>query len=83
MAPAVDRQQTGRDHYDCETTVAISPTGRSRSEADALSCALGYHCGTYVSKCPVRFADLKMGTMLIGKASYTSSRGDPVSASGA
>ena len=43
------------------------PSGRRIAEADALGLVLGYTCGNDVSQRPIQFAEMKMGTLLIGK----------------
>lgn len=74
--------EAGRVDYECELTVVIGRTARRVSEADALSCVLGYTCGNDVSQRPIQFAEMKMGTMLIGKAFDTFSPIGPVIATG-
>ena len=74
--------EAGRVDYECELTVVIGKTARRVSEQDALGCVLGYTCGNDVSQRPIQFAEMKMGTMLIGKAFDTFSPIGPVIATG-
>ncbi len=74
--------EAGRVDYECELTVVIGKTARRVSEQDAPGCVLGYTCGNDVSQRPIQFAEMKMGTMLIGKGFDTFSPLGPVIATG-
>ncbi len=56
-----------RVDYECELAVVLGRGGRRVSEADALGLVLGYTCANDVSQRPIQFAEMKMGTLLIGK----------------
>ena len=56
-----------RVDYECELAVVLKKGGRRVAEADALDLVLGYTCGNDVSQRPIQFAEMKMGTLLIGK----------------
>ncbi|MBL8377219.1 MAG: fumarylacetoacetate hydrolase family protein [Burkholderiales bacterium] len=66
--PIVYPLEAGRVDYECELTVVIGKTARRVSEADALDHVFGYTCGNDVSQRPIQFAEMKLGTLLIGKA---------------
>lgn len=74
--------EAGRVDYECELTVVIGNTARRVSEQDALSHVLGYTCGNDVSQRPIQFAEMKMGTLLIGKGFDTFCPLGPVIATG-
>ena len=74
--------EAGRVDYECELTVVLGKTARRVSEQDALGCVLGYTCGNDVSQRPIQFAEMKMGTMLVGKAFDTFCPLGPVIATG-
>lgn len=74
--------ETGRVDYECELTVVIGRGGRRIAESDALAHVLGYTCANDVSHRPIQFAEMKMGTLLVGKAFDTFCPLGPVIATG-
>ena len=60
----------------------IGRGGRRIAEADALAHVLGYTCANDVSHRPIQFAEMKMGTLLVGKAFDTFCPLGPVIATG-
>ena len=74
--------EAGRVDYECELTVVIGKTARRVSEQDALDYVLGYTCGNDISQRPIQFAEMKMGTLLIGKGFDTFCPLGPVIATG-
>jgi 2-keto-4-pentenoate hydratase/2-oxohepta-3-ene-1,7-dioic acid hydratase in catechol pathway len=48
--------------------VVIGRGGRRIAEGEALAHVLGYTCANDVSHRPIQFAEMKMGTLLVGKA---------------
>ncbi len=54
-------------HYEGELAVVIGKKARHLSEQDALSCVLGYTISNDVSERVIQFAEMKQGTLLLGK----------------
>jgi 2-keto-4-pentenoate hydratase/2-oxohepta-3-ene-1,7-dioic acid hydratase in catechol pathway len=69
-------------HYEGELTAVIGRRARHLSEDEALDAVLGYTCGNDVSERTVQFAEMAMGTMLVGKSFDTFCPIGPVIATG-
>lgn len=80
--PIVIPREAGRVDYECELVAVIGRGGRRIAEADALAHVLGYTCANDVSHRPIQFAEMKMGTLLVGKAFDTFCPVGPVIATG-
>lgn len=55
-------------HFEAEVAVVIGKPARRVSEADALTCVLGFTCGNDVSERVIQSAEMSQGCLLIGKA---------------
>lgn len=66
--PIIYPREGGRVDYECELTVVIGRGGRRIPESEAAAHILGYTCGNDVSQRPIQRAEMKMGSLLIGKA---------------
>lgn len=66
--PIVYPLEAGRVDYECELTVVIGRGGRRIPESKVAEHILGYTCGNDVSQRPIQRAEMKMGTLLVGKA---------------
>ncbi len=55
-------------HFEAEVAVVIGKPARGVSEAKALDHVLGYTCGNDVSERVIQGAEMKQGSLLIGKA---------------
>ena len=53
--------------FEAELVVVIGKEARHVSEANALDYVLGYCCGNDVSARMIQFAEMDMGTLLVGK----------------
>ncbi|HUT48140.1 MAG TPA: fumarylacetoacetate hydrolase family protein [Alphaproteobacteria bacterium] len=69
-------------HFEGELTAIIGRKARHLSEDDALDAVLGYTCGNDVSERTVQFAEMAMGTMLVGKSFDTFCPIGPIIATG-
>jgi 2-keto-4-pentenoate hydratase/2-oxohepta-3-ene-1,7-dioic acid hydratase in catechol pathway len=73
----------GKDvHYEAELAVVIGRKSRRLAEADALGAVLGYTCANDVSERVIQFAEMALGTMLMGKSFDTFCPLGPVIATG-
>jgi 2-keto-4-pentenoate hydratase/2-oxohepta-3-ene-1,7-dioic acid hydratase in catechol pathway len=61
-------REPGRVDYECELAVVIGRGGRRIADRDGLAHVLGYTCANDVSHRPIQFAEMKLGTLLVGKA---------------
>jgi len=68
--------------YEGELVAVIGRKARHVSEAEALDAVLGYTCGNDVSERTIQFAEMKTGTMLVGKSFDTFCPLGPVIATG-
>ncbi len=62
--------------------MVLKKGGRRVLEADAPGLVLGYTCGNDVSQRAIQFAEMKMGTLLIGKGFDSFCPQGPVIATG-
>jgi 2-keto-4-pentenoate hydratase/2-oxohepta-3-ene-1,7-dioic acid hydratase in catechol pathway len=66
--PIVYPRQGKRVDYECELAVVIGRKVRRVPEAGALDVVFGYTCANDVSERSIQFAEMKTGTMVIGKS---------------
>lgn len=66
--PIVYPRQGKRVDYECELAVVIGRKVRRVRESQALDAVLGYTCANDVSERSIQFAEMKMGSMVIGKS---------------
>jgi 2-keto-4-pentenoate hydratase/2-oxohepta-3-ene-1,7-dioic acid hydratase in catechol pathway len=61
-------RQGKRVDFECELAVVIGRQARRIPQAQALEAVFGYTCANDVSERSIQFAEMKTGTMVIGKA---------------
>jgi len=66
--PIVYPRQGKRVDYECELAVVIGRKVRRIPEAQALEAVFGYTCANDVSERSIQFAEMKTGSMVIGKS---------------
>ena len=65
--PELQEEPFGEVHYEAELVIVIGKTCRKVGETEALNYVLGYTCGNDVSARKLQFAEMAMGTILMGK----------------
>lgn len=80
--PIVYPKQAQKVDYEGELAVVIARHARRVSEAQALEYVLGYTCANDVSERVTQLAEMKMGSLLVGKSYDTFCPLGPVIATG-